>query len=408
MTEGPTKAFKQRVIARALATGCLEPGDYIALHADLASVAPMEHFADFGVWEGRRGVAPERLMGSLAKAVAGMVADPAGSTEWERGYRRSVALRPALVLPDLPDHRDLAMAKAVTTALAEVGVEARIVHSWPKDRNARPIVLRPDRAFFQSGRGESDFDRLAAAVIVTHAAPDEANFLTDLPYILGSAGVIATCAETAALLHQGGAPSTWVKTPVETQIEPPPIRHPLYAGLGRLIQASPPRAPWRDRPVDVLAIQPMTEGRRRAWKHLAEPLQDVRTIVYPPPLDATGATAETAMRRYLLDRSKIVLNLHAGDGGALPTMLAEEAALAGTLVVSEPCRPHLFMRQAAHYVEASARRMGVLLGEILGAGDEKAQKAIARSRHLWIEQADPEVIGLAIVNLLADVADFAR
>ena len=410
MAEAPAEAFQRRVMARARRIGCFDADDYIAMHADLAATEPYEHFADFGVWEGRRCVAPERFLGRLAEAAAEAAIDAAGAASWEQGYRRSLDSRPTIVLPDLPDRRDLATARALATALEYVGVPSPTGPGAWRDRGATPVVVQPAKTLFRNGRKDGDFRALAASVIVARAAPDDDGFPGELPFMLGAAGVIATSAETAALLRQAGVPSAWIRAPVADKIEPAPTAHPLYAGLGRRVQGSAPRAPWRDRPIDVLAIQPMTGARRRAWEPLAEPLQAFRTILYPAPHDASDLAAETALRGYLLDRSKIVLNLHPADGGALPTMLAEEAAIAGVALVSEPSRRHPIMRPSAHYFEAGPRRLGALVDELLttSQGREAAQKAVRRNRALWIAQTDPEIDGLALVNLLADAAELAE
>ena len=122
LTEAPAEAFQRRVMARARRIGCFDVDDYIALHSDLAAIEPYEHFANFGVWEGRRGVAPERLLGRLARTAAEVAIDAAGKASWEQGYRRSLDSRPTIVLPDLPDRRDLATTRALQAALQHVGV----------------------------------------------------------------------------------------------------------------------------------------------------------------------------------------------------------------------------------------------------------------------------------------------
>jgi hypothetical protein len=404
----PSQAFRRRVIDRALRAGCLEPNDYSALHPDLAGVEPLGHFADFGIWEGRPAVAPERLSGQLARAVNQATANLPSAADWAQAYRRCLTLlTPTLVLPPLPDRRDLALVETLKAALEEVGVPARVSPEWPHDRAAPTIAVRPDQVLFQGGRGEADFRRLARSVVVTHATPGDAAFARDLPFILGAAGVVSTCADTAALLRLSGTPSLWLRPPISGEVEPAPTAHPLYAGLGRAIQAAPPRAPWAERPIDVLAIQPMTEGRKIAWRPLAMPLQAFRTIVYPPPPDAADKPLEDDLRRHLLDRSKIVINLHEDGAGAVPSTLAEEAALAGAVLVSEPCRPHPLMRPGVHYLESSTRRMGALIEDLLTTteGGERAAKATHRNRNLWMSESDPESLGLSIVNLLTDAAE---
>jgi hypothetical protein len=407
----PSQAFRRRAIDRALRVGCLEPNDYGALHPDLAGVEPLGHFADFGIWEGRAAVAPERLSGLLAKAAIHAMANHPSAEDWEQAYRRCLTLPPpTLVLPPLPARRDLAVVEALKAALEEVGVPTRVSPEWPHGHDAPTIAVRPDQVLFQGARGEADFGRLARSVVVGHTAPDDAAFARDLPFILGAAGVISTCADTAALLGCAGTPSLWLRPPISGQAEPGPTAHPLYAGLGRAVKASPPRAPWAERPIDVLAIQPMTEGRKIAWRPLAIPLQAFRTIVYPPPPDAVDTPLEDALRRHLLDRSKIVINLHEDGAGAVPSTLAEEAALAGAALVSEPCRPHPLMRPGVHHLESSTRRMGALIEDLLTTteGGERATKAIHRNRNLWISESDPEILGLSIVNLLMDAAERAE
>jgi hypothetical protein len=315
-----------------------------------------------------------------------------------------------LVLPPLPDRRDLAVVEVLKAALEEVGVPTRVSPNWPQGCDAPTVAIRPDQVLFLGGRGEADFRRLARSVVVTHATPGDAAFARDLPFILGAAGVASTCADTATLLGRSGAPSLWLRPPISGGIEPAPTAHPLYAGLGRAIKASPPRAPWGERPIDVLAIQPMTEARKIAWRPLAIPMQAFRAIVYPPPPDAADPSLEDALRRHLLDRSKIVLNLHEDGVGAVPSTLAEEAAFAGTALVSEPCRPHPLMRHGVHYLDSSTRRMGALIEELLttNEGGERAEKAIHRNRNLWMSESDPEILGLSIVNLLVNAAERAE
>jgi hypothetical protein len=186
-------------------------------------VEPLGHFADFGIWEGRSAVAPERLSGRLARAVIQATANLPSAEDWAQAYRRCLTLPPPmLVLPPLPDRRDLAVVEVLKAALEEVGVPTRVSPNWPQGCDAPTVAIRPDQVLFLGGRGEADFRRLARSVVVTHATPGDAAFARDLPFILGAAGVASTCADTATLLGRSGAPSLWLRPPISGGIEPAP------------------------------------------------------------------------------------------------------------------------------------------------------------------------------------------
>lgn len=397
-----TYAERVRSILPRLA--CFDAADYLALHTDLAAIDPYRHFSEHGVWEGRSCITPERLTAKLSRATALATLPALDVDVLERAYRAALSTSAIIHLPAKPSAPERRIAERLTAALVAVGVDVPIHEGAPAPGTVGAIIIHPERQF-TGERDGLDLGCLSTALVVVSGSPDQADFRERLPYLLGAAGVLAMESETYVLCQDAGIPVVWLGALPDAAPElRQPTNHPLYYGLGRAVRAASVPHAWRDRPIDVLAIEAASPARAAAWARMAEGLTRCKCVVYQPPADeAVNGEEEGVLRRYLYARSKIVLHLHASAPSALSSALVAEVAAAGAVIVSEPASPHLLLKPERHYFEASARRMPTLIDRLMSEeeGTERVAAAIGASQRALAEVFDLEVIGLAMVDLLS-------
>ncbi len=398
------EAYTQRVRSILPRLACFDALDYLALHADLAASDPYWHFAEHGIWEKRRCITPERLTAKLSRATA-LAAWPTLTAQgMELAYQAAICTTGVIHLPSQPSDSDLHTAERLAAIFYEIGLDVPIRRGAPESAAVGAIIISPERQF-TGDRGGVDLELLRRALVVVGVSPDTAAFGEQLPYILGAAGVLAIESETYVLCQEAEIPAVWLGAIADgAPDEGQPAAHPLYFGLARTVRDAVVPLDWADRPIDVLAIEAGAPARAAAWARMSDGMARFNTVVYQPPSDGAVEEEEGALRRYLYARSKIILHLHAETPKALSSLLIQEAATAGAVVLSEPAGPHLLMKPGRHYFESSARRMPALVDQIINqkGGPQRAVAVRDASRSALACVFDPDCIGLALINLLTE------
>jgi hypothetical protein len=404
-----SEKLKSRIKDRAPLLACFNVEDYQTFNPDLASVEPLNHFAAFGIWEGRKCVAPERLTATLARMATRHVPKGLTAEDMRRGYRGALWTTPSIHLPTDASAAERAFAEHLAAALDAVNLGVKLREGPPDHGDKDAVVINPAR-LFNGRRDDADVMLYSTCVMAVLDAPSTPEFSKQLPYVLAGAGLVAAEPETYTLFHEARIPSLWTGvTRVDAPVGEAPANHPLVGGLRRTIRHSPATLPWIERPIDVLAIEPVSPARSNSWARMAEGMSRFSTTVYQPISGAVADEDEVALRRYLYARSKIVLHLHEDEPTALPTFLFGEVTAGGGLILSEPCRPHLTLKPERHYFESSARRMPGVVQALRdsSAGSARATAAVAAARSA-AAAFDLEEIGLALVNLIVEEPAVAR
>ncbi len=409
LVDGPSllKAFERRIEALLPRLAYFDAEDYLAMHPDLAGLDPYRHFSEHGVWEQRRCITPEHLSGQLSRATALAESLPLSVEAMERAYCAATSARGIIYCPARPSDQERRIAERLSAVFDAAGLDVPIKEGAPRSSARGAIIVGPER-LFSGARKEADLALYSAALMVISDSPDSATFGEQLPYLLAGAGVIAVESETYALCQDAAIPALWLGTLTDgAPKDRHPTDHPLYLGLSRAVRASAPFSPWAERPIDVLAIESASPSRANAWGRMSDGMTRFKSVVYQPPVAEALNEDEAVLRRYLYARSKIVLHLHEAAPSALSSALIEEAAAAQALILSEPARPHLLIKQDRHYFESSARRMPAVLERLIReeGGAEIAAAATDASRRALASAFDPESMGLALINLLADAAE---
>ena len=387
--------------ARALSFAGYHPADYVALHPDLASVAPDDHFLDYGLWEQRQAVVPERFAARLAQArLSAFPTRPLQGGDLQHRYRSVFGLKTNVHAPLPLSTATAELVSCVLSALKRLGLAPELYLTQPLEGTGA-IVIDPAALFGPVSKQTADLELYRSCVFVTGKAPGDGGFAAELPFLLAAGAVVAFDADTFALLAATGAPSAWLSpSRCDSVREPPPASR--VVGLGRAVNGFDAAAPWGERPVDVAAIQTLTPARHQTWARIVEPMTGFKTVLRPH--DGEDGPAR-ASRRYVFERSKLALHLE-GDGlDPPPWRWLDDVAASGAALVSEPLAPHPFLRSGVNYFEADAERLPSLISHLLHTveGRASAEAAAASLRQALERRADPELNGLELVGLLDSI-----
>ena len=383
---------------RALDYAGYDAGDYVDLHPDLISVEPDQHFLDYGLWERRAAVAPERFAARLAEARRRAFASGAPRLkDPQLCYRAAVGLKPSLHAPCPLSMATTELVDGVLASLRRLGVNSDIYLTPPR-RSETAIVFDPVALFGQASSESVDLELYQSCLFVTHRAPGDPGFADELPFLLAAGGVGVFEPDTFALLASAGVPAAWLGWEGQDTPRAPPASG-LIAGLDRTTKAFDSAEPWRGRPIDVASIQAITDYRSRNWVHIAGRMDDFTTVVRS---DADESGPMQVVRRYIFERSKIALHLEAGSFAPPSWRWLADVAAAGAVLVSEPLPPHPLLKKGANYFEIAAPLIPELIGELLNteAGRSSAAQAAVALRDTLQHHGDPELTGLKIVGLL--------
>ena len=383
---------------RALDYAGYDASDYVDLHPDLISVDPDRHFLDYGLWERRAAVAPERFAARLAEARRRAFATGAPQLKNPQlCYRAAVGLKPSLHAPCPLSTETTELVDAVLASFRQLGISSEI-YLTPPQRGGSAIVFDPVALFGHVSSESADLELYQSCLFVTHRAPDDHAFIHELPFLLAAGAVGAWEFDTFALLAAAGVPAAWLGWDGRDAPRSPPTSS-LIAGLQRATKAFDSAEPWRRRPIDVASIQTVTELPSRTLAHIAGRMDDLTTVVRS---DAGESGPMQSVRRYILERSKIALHLEAGSFAPPSWRWLADVAAAGAVLVSEPLPPHPLLRKGANYFEAAAPLIPELIRELLDteAGRLSAAQAAVALHDVFKDHGDPELTGLKIVGLL--------
>jgi hypothetical protein len=387
--------------------------DYCALHTEVTDRG-MDggfHALFIGAWRGWQMFHPERLAAALGQAAghdaAGAAATPA---PWPAAVRVGVyvSTQGNVFMREL--------AEDLVAMLASAGVAGDLLDETadPASHEGARVVVAPHE-FFLLGRGRSWLRQavLSDAVMLNTEQAQTSWFARALPLLLNARGVIDLCAQTAALLEQAGVPSLHVILPPAPGSWMPRAsdrRHPLFRTLPRAAQAdAQPATAFAERPIDIAFFGTASPPRQAFLARQAAFLAQHRCVLFSRPAHAepirpgSADGALTRIARHVGGHARITLNLHRDVFGYFEAhRIVRQAMSMGSVVVSEPCLPHPFLRAGEHYLEAPARQMPELLEWLLHTpdGHREAARVQAAAQQALATSLDPARAAARVLALL--------
>lgn len=369
---GDTDALAIAVTRFLTRTGLFDREHYLATYPDVlrSGIDPLHHFMRIGIQTGATfasNAAIARLWREIVTETPGVsAAKPLTNPE---------RLRVALYVSSLGNFFMTEIAGVLQAGFTDAGVDARILtdNDSPMADATHHIVVAPHE-FFVLGQGKrfANEEFVSRAIMYATEQVQTPWFARSLAYLLRAKAVADLNEQTASILRRGGVRAAAVQPGFSAAFTPfgPQQRVPATGTFESL------PATTRDfdvntqafaaRPLDVLFLGTMSPKREKLLAGYAHKFADLSTYLYVTrmtrPIDRKlNPTAAPEVTAALLQRSKVLLNIHRDDFTYFEWWRLMQAFWQKTVVVTEPCFPHSLYRPGVHYLEEAPRHIPHLI-----------------------------------------------
>ncbi|WP_456849032.1 hypothetical protein [Bradyrhizobium sp. USDA 4504] len=349
---------------------------YLSLNPDLREGwhgSPASHFARYGMWEGRSFSSPLHVARTLAGA----------ALKKDDPERAETASRPVIPKHDLTIYVSSSgnffmreIAHQTATGLARLGWKVSVAdeNSLRENDGSHCLVVAPHE-FFRLGNGVSwnSQDFIQRCVMLSTEQPQTSWFGLSVPYLLNAAGVVELCWQTHRTFRDAGVNSYFHIPGFPCNVEPASFavdlkRTKLIRSLPEeVLKCSSESDDFDQRPLDVAFMGTESILRDEFFSGASATLARLKSFILyrrlagiPTPY---GSDAEiVSINRYILNRSKVLLNIHRDEFGYFEIhRMAMQGMWHGALVVTNRCLPHPVFKPGEHFLEETVPRIPKLL-----------------------------------------------
>lgn len=385
---------------RLAALPLFSAADYAELNPDVAQAGmdPAEHALLHGCVEGRPVFRRDRVARTLGEAIARTSCATPPSVA-ARAPRLPAAVSVFVSSASGPAAADLAACLAADLARAGAAAVVETERSLRVDAAAAAIVVAPHE-FFRLGLGPGwRGTALPRTALMVNTAPLlSAGFVSGLPFLLASRGVLDLSPQVVDIVGRAGLPARLVRpcTPIRDRwLAARDAGHPLVEALPAGAR-HPALNPGDPRPIDLCFTGARTPRRDRAFARMAAEFTDLATFVhFPscPPSPAAQVRATRAPWRFaghLAARSKVALSVGADEQPDPDWWPMFQAMAAGAVVASDHAPPHPDLRVGTHLFSDDLRHLPDLVRWLLedDGGRAAATAAQAAARALVSDPAN--------------------
>jgi hypothetical protein len=306
------------------------------------------------------------------------------------------------------------IAAVLKAGFADAGVaaELRDEKGAPARDATHHIVIAPHEFFvLGDGRRWADDAFVARAILFSTEQLQTQWFARSLVFLTRARAVADMNEQNAAILRKAGVRAVAVQPGHSAAFAPfAPQRldaaSPVFAALpkaARDFDAASPR--FADRPLDVLFFGSHSPRREKLLAAYAETFARLNAFIYyskvPRPLTAEhNPMAASHVTAALLQRAKILLNLHRDEYAYFEWWRLMQAFWQKTAVVSEACFPHRIFKPGVHYFEEAPRHIPHLIDWLARTAEGQAQADTVRERAYrdLLAHANARTAALALLN----------
>lgn len=421
----PSRAERQRILSRALATPLFDLDDYAALHPDITrtGLAPLVHFTDVGAREGRETLRPHgaaRILHALSlrhdeDAQAFLAAFDAAQSE----IGLDVFAATCSIVIAVHSHANYYMhpiAEALAHALRAAGCDCRLVdESDPTLRTADfPIIVAPHEFFAMPGPawlGQYAF--LSRAILFNTEQMPSKWFAEAQRWMFSARAVLDVSFQTAMALGPA-FPALHVLPPFDdAQLEASHAAqdptHPIFQANAKALFDWSDRRPLKVRVFDLFFAGFRTTERSRLFTRNAAYFANKHCFLSYSSLPgepirmAPESRAIFPTNLSVARNSRIVLAMHRYAVGYFEweRMVAQGFAT-GACVLATPSLPSPFFKAGVHYFETISRNLDKLIRWVLDTeeGAEAAQATADQARQVMVGQLTAPRVGRHVLSFL--------
>jgi len=392
-------------------TGLFDRDHYLRAHADVArsGLDPLHHFVRVGIHAGRSFTTLERIARLWREVLRAeeTQAPPSAPADPSR-------CRVAIYVSSLGNFFMSEIAEVLRAGFADAGVPAEI-----RDESGEPlrgathhIVVAPHE-FFTLGQGRrwANDDFVSRAILFSTEQLQTPWFALSLVFLLRAKAVADMNEQNASIFRKAGVRAVSVQpgySPTFAPFAEPLLdrRSPVFAALPKAAQDfTAVAAPLARRPLDVLFLGTHSARRAKLLASYAEKFADLTAFIYYTKLQRPLAPAHNPMAASevtaaLLQRSKILLNIHRDEYTYLEWWRLMQAFWHKTVVVTEPCFPHAVFKPGVHFFEESGRHAHHLVEWLARSSEGLANASEVRERAFkdLVEHASAKAAALTLLD----------
>jgi hypothetical protein len=381
---GDTDVLATAVTRFMTKTGLFDRDYYIATYPDVlrSGIDPLHHFMRIGIQAG----ATFASHAAIARIWREVLQDTPPRPDI-RPPANPERLRVALYVSSLGNFFMTEIAGVLQAGFADAGIAARILtdNDQPAADATHHVVVAPHE-FFVLGQGKrfATDDFVSRAIMYATEQVQTPWFARSLAYLLRARAVADLNEQTACVLRRGGVRAVTVQPGFSAAFTPfgPQVNLPARGAFESLPAATRDfdvtNPSFAARPLDVLFLGTMSPRREKVLATFAPKFASLATYLYATrmtrPIDRKlNPTAAPEVTAALLQRSKVLLNVHRDDNSYFEWWRLMQAFWQKTLVVTEPCVPHALFRPGVHYLEEAPRHIPHLVDWLARSPDGQAR-----------------------------------
>ena len=395
-------------------TGLFDREAYLRNYPDVAKsgLDPLHHFVRVGVHVGRHFTSEETiartwrdvLQDSLAPAKP--LPDPAAPSRY----------RVAIYVPTLGNFFMREIAQVVKAGFDDAAVPAEIRdEKSPPARDATHHIVIAPHEFFTLGEGKrwATDDFVSRAILFATEQIQTQWFARSLVFLVRAKAVADMNDQNAAIFRSAGIRALSVQPGYSENFAP--FAHPtrtlpssiVFAGLSEAAHSfDPTTKSFAARPVDVLYLGQHSPRRDKLLASYAAKFANLSTFLYQtqsssPLTLEQNPMAASEVTAALLERSKILINLHRDEYTYFEWWRLMQAFWKKTVVVTEPCLPHPVFKPGMHYFEEAPRHIHHLTEWLAKTpeGQAKAEQVRERAFRDLTTQANAKIAALTLLRM---------
>jgi hypothetical protein len=393
-------------------TGLFDREAYVATYPDVlkSGLDPLHHFVRVGI-HGGRSFTSERTIARLWREVLRAEPEPAAVREVAATGRH----RAAIYVSSLGNFFMREIAEVLLAGFADAGIPAAIHdETAAPSRDATHHIVVAPHEFFVLGEGRrwANDEFVSRAILFSTEQIQSQWFARSLVFLLRAKAVADMNGQNAAILRKAGVRAFAVQPGHSPSFGPFALRQQpagsqVFAGLPAAVRTFDVTAPrFADRPLDVLFLGTQSPRRDKLLATYAKAFANLDVFIYyskaPRPLTpADNPMAASEVTAALLQRTKVLLNLHRDQYTYFEWWRLMQAFWLKAVVVTEPCFPHPLFKPGLHYFEEAPRHVHHLVEWLTrsGEGQAKAEEVRARAFADFATRASARTAALALLQV---------
>ena len=388
---GDGDALAVSVVNFLTKTGLFDREHYLAAYPDVAKsgIDPLHHFMRIGIQAGRSFTSVDNIARLWREVLIHPNAEPK-----PRPPRDTSRVHAAIYVMTSGNFFMREIAEIILAGFEDAGIAASLCYDTgtPPANATHHIVIAPQE-FFLLGQGKrfATDEFMSRAVMYSTEQLQTPWFARSLVFMLRGRAVAEINGQNADIFRRGGVRAFTVQPGYSARYEPFGPQQEVrsmqaFESMPKEVRDYDVTSPdLATRPIDRLFLGTSSPRREKLLAGYAPKFADLRSFIFclktiKPIGHASNPMASPRVTAAILQRTRILLNLHRDEYTFFEWWRLMQAFWQKTVVVTEPCFPHPIFKPGKHYLEESPRHIPHLVDWLIRSPDGQAEAEEIRTR----------------------------